>query len=379
MNSNYPNQRAVAEFIARLMKEPYFLDGTLTLYADVPVKCLQYVPDYCDEGENLCSAPDKYRYDAFDFLVCRSNTAVAAICFNYDCENSMLKELFGSYLPGLDCIAHSAEALGGDDLDEFYQFAAQRLREYAESGANCSDYTLESVELTVDLLTLQKNCLLETYSYASTYRRDCGIFFRCCMEEDSTIRKEPMTCTKTFQEQTNALSWKSGANEDTAELQRILDMPLKEFCGKNVERFIECQEWLDAFAGHLDGFPSITMANTYQDFLQAHSDCYRRPRHTFPTRKAVYLVMTRLERLLSQVIRDEDFPFFKTPLHRYYTAAANLAGCYYPLWVYRNYIRPHLCNQPEDFFTMSGYAGYEHAHLTSLMVEPICIPGRGDD
>lgn len=70
-------------------------------------------------------------------------------------------------------------------------------------------------------------------------------------------------------------------------------------------------------------------------------------------------------------------PLFQLPLLHYFTAAANLAGCYYPLWLYRNMIRPHLCNQTEDFFTMSRYAGYEQAHLVNLMVEPICIPSEG--
>lgn len=376
MNTIYPKRHVVNAFIARLMQEPYFLDGTLTMYADVPVKCLRYKPNYCDERENLCSAPDKYRFDAFDFLVCRGKTAVASICFNNDWESSRLKELFGNYLAGLDCIAHSAETLDDFALAEFYPLVAQRLDECAQTDSCCTDYTLEPKRIDVDLITLQKNCLLEDSGYASAFRRDCGIFYRCYTEEDGSLCKEPVTCAHTFPEQARALSWQSEANEDTAELQKILDMSLKEFCGNNMERFIECQEFLDAFAGHLDGFPSITMANTYRDFLRAHSDCNHKPRHTFPTRKAVYLVMTRLERLLSQVIRDEDFPFFKIPLHRYYTAAANLAGCYYPLWLYQNMIRPHLCNQPEDSFTVSNYAGYEHAHLTNFMVEPICIPGK---
>lgn len=376
MNSNYPNQRAVAEFIAQLMQESYFLDGTLTMYADVPVRCLQYVPDYCDERENLCSAPDKYRYDAFDFLVCLGKTAVSAICFHNDQESNRLKELFGNYLAGLDCIAHSAEALDDFALAEFYPIAAQHLSEHAQSDSCRTDYTLEPERIGVDLLTLQKACLLEDSGYASAFRRDCGLFYRCYTEEDGTLCMEPVTCAHIFPEQERALSWQPEANEDTAELQKLLDMPLKAFCGNNTERYIECHELLDAFPGHLEGFPSITMANTYGDFLRAYSDCYRRPRHTFPSRKAVFLVMTRLQQLLAQVIRDEDFPFFKIPLHRYYTAAANLAGCYYPLWLYRNMIRPHLCNQAEDFFTMSRYAGYEHAHLTSFMVEPICIPGN---
>lgn len=376
MNSNYSNRRAVAEFIAQLMQEPCFLDGTLTMYADVPAKCLHYVPDYCDELENLCSAPDKYRYDAFDFLVCRGKTAVAAICFNRDWENSRLKELFDNYLAGLDCIAHSAEASDDFALAEFYPFVAKHLIEYAQTDSCHTDFTLEPEQIGVDLLTLQKACLLEDSGYASAFRRDCGIFYRCYTEEDGTLCKEPVTCTNTFPEQGRALSWQSEANEDTAELQKLLDMPLNAFCGNNMERFIECQELLDAFAGHLEGFPSITMTNSCRDFLRAYFDCYRRPRHTFPTRKAVYLVMARFQYLLTQVICDEDFPFFKISLHRYYTAVANLVGCYYPLWLYRNMIRPRLCNRPEDFFTVSGYAGNGHANLNLLMVEPICTPDK---
>lgn len=140
MNSNYPNQHAVADFIARLMQEPYFLDGTLTMYADVPVKCLGYAPDYCSERENLCSAPYKYRYEALDFLVCRGSIAVAYICFNHKHEDSKLKDLFGSYLEGLDCIAHSAEALDDFELAEFYPFAARRLQEYAQDDSLRSRY-----------------------------------------------------------------------------------------------------------------------------------------------------------------------------------------------------------------------------------------------
>lgn len=376
MNADYSNSSAVAEWIARLMQEPYFQDGTLTMYAQVPVKCLQYVSDYCDERENLCSAPDKYRYDAFDFLVCRGNHVAATICFNNGSEEGRMKELFGSYLAGLDCIARTAEAFDTFELEEFYPLAVQHLSQYAQADAFRSDYALETKVIDADFLTLKQNCLLEEDGLAPVFHRDCGIFYRCYIDEDGLLGMEPVTCTRTFPEQVRALSWKSEVNEDTVALQKLLDMPLAEFCGKNRARLIEFQAWLSAFSGELKGFPAITMASAYRDFLKACSDCRYRPAHAFPNRKAVLLVMAKLKKHLAEVIRDEDFSFFQIPLHRYYTAAANLADCYYPLWLYRNIVRPHLCNQPEDFFTMSWYAGYSHAHLTDLMVEPICVPGR---
>lgn len=374
MNTNYPNARAVNEFIARLMQEPYFLDGTLMMYADVPVKCLRYAPDYCDERENLWSAPEKYRYEAFDFVVCQGNTVAACICFNYSRENAVLKELLGGYLSGLDCIAHEADSLDSYALEEFYPFAAQRLGELAQEGTCCTDYALDREELTVDLRQLKRGGLLEESGYGAVYRRDCGIFYQCYIEEDGTLCQEPVTCHKVFPEQIAAFSWQPERNEDLEQLQNLLEMPLRDFCGRNIERLIEVQETLGAFGGILEGFPYITMSSSYRDFLYAYAECHTNPK-AYPSKKAVWIVMARLERVLAQAIRDRDFPFFQIPLHRYYAAAANLAGCYYPVWLYRNMIRPHLCNRAEEDFTMSRFAGYSHAHLTNLMVEPICVPG----
>lgn len=390
MNCEITKNPNVEAFAAKLLKEPYFSDGTLTLYADVPVKCIRYTQPYHICGCNPCSDTERYAHVTLDFVVCNGDTVLLCICFD---EHKLQHDtMFKTYLYGLDYVRHDFLALEPADLEQLYTNVMDKLHFFTAYKLTSVNYSLVPVELRCGMQELQSKRFLCQDPMSIFYTRACGLFSRCSLTPEGGVLREPLTSDAMSETFFNALNWKPEENYCTNDLRKLLDMPLEEFFSMRKDTLHFLQQNLTTVKRKLNA-PEEREFATYGDCLQLLQDIRKQCQEPdIDSRERDWLEYARNAILYAfcEIVSKWYIPLFQLPLLHYFTAAANLAGCYYPIWLYRSRIYPHLCNRPKDCFAVAEFANVCMPHimfgkqpdapfmLNELLTAPICVPGVGN-
>lgn len=375
----------VEAFAAKLLNEPYFRDGTLTLYADVPVKCIGYTQPFHICASNPCSDRERYAHEEIDFVVCHGDTVLLCICFD---ESALQHDtMFKTYLHGLDYLRHHFMELEPADLERLYAGVIDKLHFFTDYLLTGWQYSLVPVEIPESLTTLRSKRLLCEDAMSIFYTRDCGVFLRCALLPEGSLLREPVTSTVMSDTCFQVLNWAPGENYCTNDLRKLLDMPLTEFFSMRKDTLHFLQKMLNVVKRKME-YPADREFATCGDCLRLLAKIQRRifTEGTDPQERG-WLETTQKCMLSSfcEIMSQWYIPLFQLPLLHYFTAAANLAGCYYPLWLYHSRIYPHLCNRPKDCFAVSELVKVCMPHiiptqqpaapfmLNELMLAPICV------
>lgn len=376
-----PNLEA---FAAKLLNEPCFKDGSLTLYSNVPVKCICYTQPFHISRCNPCSDRERYAHAVMDFVICHGDTVALCICFDeYETQHDTM---FKTYLYGLDYVRHPFLALEPADLEHLYTNVMDKLHFFTDYQLTAYQYSLVPVKIPEELPTLHSKRLLCEEAMSVFYTRDCGLFVRCTLTPEGTVMREPLTSAAMADTCFQALNWVPEENYCTADLRKLLDMPLTEFFSMRTDSLHFMRQYLTG-AMRLLGIPADREPTTYGDCLELLASIRNQIRSSkvpAKERDSLCAMQKAILSAFSQVMSQWYIPIFQLPLLHYFTAAANLAGCYYPIWLYRSQIYPHLCNRPKDCFAVSELVKACAPHimptqqpaapfmLNELMLAPIC-------
>lgn len=374
----------VEAFAAKLLNEPYFKDGTLTLYADVPVKCISYTQPFHICRSNPCSDKERYAHVVFDFVVCHGDTVLLCICFD---EGELQHDtMFKTYLHGMDYVRHHFLALERADLEQLYTSVKEKLHFFTDYLLTGYGYSLVPVEIPADLQTLQRKRFLCEDPMSNFYTQECGLFARCSLTPEGGVLREPLTSAAMADTCFQALNWVPEENYCTNDLRKLLDMPLTEFFSMRKDSLHFLKQYF-AGAKRLAGIPGDREFITYGDCLELLAAIQKQLlKVTGKEWDSLRAMQRAILSAFSQIMSECYIPLFQLPMLHYFTAAANLAGCYYPVWLYRSQIYPHLCNRPKDCFAVSEFVKACMPHiipsqhpaaplmLNELMLAPICVP-----
>lgn len=374
----------VEAFAAKLLNEPCFKDGSLTLYADVPVKCIRYTQPFHISRSNPCSDRERYAHEVIDFVVCDADTILLCICFD---EHELQHDtMFKTYLHGVDYVRHHFLALERTDLEQLYAGIIDKLHFFTDYHLTGCQYALVPVEVSDELPALHSKRLLCEDAMSIFYTRDCGLFARCSLTPEGGVNRTPLTSDMMSDTCFHALNWVPEENYCTDDLRKLLDMPLEEFFNMRKDSQYFLKQYL-AGAKRLLDIPVEREIATYGDCLELLAAIQSQlPSVTGKERESLSAMQKAILSSFSQVMSQWYIPIFQLPLLHYFTAAANLAGCYYPIWLYRSQIYPHLCNRPKDCFAVSELVKACAPHimptqqpaapfmLNELMLAPICAP-----
>lgn len=375
----------VDAFAARLLNEPYFKDGTLTLYADVPVKCIQYNLPFHICHSNPCSDRERYAQVVLNFVVCYGDKVLLCICFDED--ERQYETMFKTYLYPMDYVRHNFLKLLPEDLEQLLAEVLEKLRFFTDYQLATEHYSLIPVEITAGIELLQSKRFLCEDPMSFFYSRDCGLFVQCKLDSEGGVMRKPLTSAAMEEVFFEALNWEPKENYCTNDLRQLLRMPLEEFFRMRPDMLNFLRQNLNGVRRKLGGYEEREFA-TYGDCLLLLRDIRRRLRNPETVQQRDWLEWTQKAILnaFCEIISKWYIPFFQLPLLHHCTAAANLAGCYYPIWLYRRKIAPHSCNRPNDSFASSEFAQACLPHimrreqpgaafmLGELMTLPVCTP-----
>lgn len=364
-------------FVVRILKEPHFQSGELSLYANVPVKCIRYTGTVHLCANNPCSNPAKYADRVIDYLVCYGNVPLLCVCF--DEQELQSRNLFETYLHGMHYVSHNFLDVTQEAFDALFDRVKEALWFFTDYQLITADYSVETEAVDADMDTLRKKCLVGEHVLPRFFARDCGLFFQCVLSEQDSAELLPFTVSSMAQTVNNVLHWNTPLSDDALQLRQILDAPLEEFYGKRPVRLRALRE----FTGGIEG----VSVKTYRDCLYLVLNMRKAIADPNIDWDRIQGTQINILIFLADVLRKDGLPVFELSLRRYYRAAAELTNSYYPIWLYETRVRPHLCNADEESFTVADAA--EHAvlrhapiadthswltALTILMVWPICSP-----
>lgn len=346
----------VDAFAAKLLSLPDFQNGTLKLYANVPVKCIRYTQPYHICSSNPCSDPDRYAHVVMDFVVCHEDSAILCICF--DEHRLQHNTMFKTYLHGMDYVRHSIHRLEEGELEKLYDRVLEKLHFFTHYQLTSVNYALVPVEIQSSVQELQSKRLLCDDPMSRFYTRDCGLFFHCTLTDEGAVARQVLTSDAMAAAFSEVLNWKPEENYCTDDLRNLLDMPLEEFFRMRPDSLHFLGQNLAVAKRRLE-HPADKTIDTYGDCLGVLLEIRDRVQNPeTDARERNWLENTNKSILLAlcEIVSKWYIPLFQLPMLHYFTAAANLAGYYYPIWLYRNRIFPHLCNRPKDCFATSEFA-----------------------
>ena len=386
MSCKITKNQNVEAFAAKLLNEPYFKDGTLTLYADVPVKCIHYNQLFHICGSNPCTDRDRYAQVVIDFVVCHDDSVLLCICFD---ENEMQHDtMFKTYLHGMEYVRHNYQALEPADLEQLYASVMDKLYFFTDYKLTSESYSLPPVEIQTSMQEMQSKRFLCEDEMSLFYTRDCGLFVRCSLGPEGGVIREPLTSDAMSETFFEALNWKPEETYCTNDLRKLLEMPLEEFFRMRKDTLHFLRQNLTVVKRRMDD-PEGRECAAYGDCLRLLRDIREKIRNPGIDRRERDWLDNAQKSILcafSEIMSKWYIPFFQLPLLHYFTAAANLAGCYYPIWLYRSRIYPHLCNRPKDCVAVSELVQVCMPHILSseqpaaplmlheLMTAPVCVP-----
>lgn len=370
---------AVQAFALKLLNEPFFQDGTLTLYSDVPVPALHYAHPYHVSAKNLCSDRERYRDVCIDLMVCRDNAVLLAICF--DEGESQHELMFRAYLHGLDYLRHKLPALARTDLVDLYQQTTEKLHMFSSYQLTSDAYMLYPNAVTQDMALLHRKGFLKSEAMSLHYTRDCGLFFHCTLSDD-TLVQIPVTSVPMRTIFTNAIHWQTEDLGFAPTLDFILNIPLTKLFQTRPDLLDFLKKCLSVAPKRL-GLPEDFYVFTYEDCLRL---LQKIKEHSSESRDDLAHWHSSILYALAEIMSN-GIPFFQLTLQEYFHAAAVLTGCYYPIWLYERHYRSHLCGKPEEEFTVTDYISACQHHiifsehstaacrsLHNLLLAPISVP-----
>lgn len=381
MNHIYLNEVAVNAFAHQLVQFENFLDHSLMLFADVPLKCLKYEGPYYLSRNNLASMDPKTAVQTVDFLVCSGTEVILAITFDLDVEESRC--LFGSVLRGIPHFAVDSLDFGQENVPELVQKVLDFL-------APC--FTDEHVKVPYSLpyhigyplsqSELRRKRLISPIGYITLFGRDCGLFSQCEMDDSGSFAKNPVTTVHAEQDFMDAMYRYSVApgKDDGYALRELLDMPIETLFRRHedaLERLnAVMQSVLKTRLAHMQ--PS-----TYRDYLElvyrlpgiiAKEDC--ESGDTPSSREILGLLAVPLS-------DPQTAPILAMPLRCYFEEAALLGRFTFPEWLYRSRFRPFLNEERfgSQKYTLAQVVKYaldircqkaSFPTLHELLISPIC-------
>lgn len=380
----YLDEGAVDAFALRLVSSEHFLDGTYTLYADVPVKCFGYESPYYTSLTNLNTMDAHTATQTVDFVVTRGTDAILGITTEVMAAKS--RKLFEGVLKPM----HHIEVSSGSDARSKYQRLCHKvqdfLEEYPEKSSSC--FSIREYPVDFSEAELKNRKLLNPNGNVSAYGRTRGLFLRYGVGQDGSLARYPATTTIASEDFINAAYWKRTIPEDgdADALQALLDVSIAELFRDHSDEWNELNDTL-AELSRLRSYPSFAPCDILEDYPELVYRLRRRVEDGNGESRQIMQLTEKLLLCLASVLGDERtaerFAALRMPLRGYFEEAALRSGLYYPEWLYEHTIRPYLNEaQFSGVFTLSGMLAVlvrlpEDTPFPSafeLLVAPLCTP-----
>lgn len=232
MNHLYFEEEKVSAFASALANTAPFREGPFLLYRDVPLNALTYEAPCFRSARNLEAMDAHTARQSVDFLVCKGESAVLGITFDFDPRDSEL--LFGTVLRGIPHIAVNSCDFEQQDFDT-EGMLQQVLGLLAETAP--TEYILRVVTAPAirQIPELQKLRLINQYGYATMYGKDCGLFFSCRTDKSGVVYECPAFAGKGWSEYMNAIHYCADGRWDS--LAELLDCPIADFFEHHTEQW----------------------------------------------------------------------------------------------------------------------------------------------
>lgn len=377
----YLDEEAVNGFVKRLAGSEHFQDGTYTLYADVPVKCLGYESPYFTSLTNLNNMDDRTATQTVDFIVTKGTAVMLGITTEVMANKS--RKLFETVLHPIPHI----EVSPGGALPRKYSSLYHRVRDCLESLEEnpypCFSLTPFSVELSEQ--ELKNKCLMNPNGNVNSYGRAHGLFFRYTIGTDGSLERQPVSSTVAFQDYLKATNW-GGQCGDYDALQALLDAPIGELFRNHSAEWNELNDIMAELL-KLQSYPSFAPCDILEDYLELVYRMRCRVKDSNPENQQIMKLTDKLLICIAEVLGDERtaerFEVLRMPLRGYFEEAALRSGLYYPEWLYNQAVRPFLndtrfcgAHTLQDLLLNRSYLP-EHTpfpDLMELLVLPLCTP-----
>lgn len=334
----YLNEEAVDAFALRLVSAKPFRDGTYTLYADVPVKCLGYEAPYFTTRQNLSTMDEHTATQTVDFIVTKGTDVMLGITTEVMAGKS--RKLFDTVLQALP---HLEVTDGG--LPRKYRNLYHRVRdrlEIEEDASHC--FSLRPFPVELSQQELKSKCLLNPNGNVSPYGRAHGLFFRYAAGADGSLERHPVSSTVTFRDYLRSANW-GGQGGDFEELQALLDTSMGELFRHHSEEWNRLSDIMTELSG-LQSYPAFAPDNILEDYPELVYRLRCRVADDNPENSRIMKLTGELLECIGQVLGDERtaqrFAVLRMPLYGYFQEAALRSGLYYPQWLFDHAVRPFL-------------------------------------
>lgn len=379
----YLDEEAVNEFAKRLAGSEHFRDGTYTLYADVPVKCLKYESPYFTSLTNLNTMDAHTATQTVDFVVTRGADVMLGITTEVMAKKS--RKLFETVLHPIPHIEVSSAGHIPQKYKNLYHRVRDCLESLEENPYPCFSLKPFSVELSEQ--ELKNKCLLNPNGNVNAYGRDHGLFFRYCVGTDGTLERHPV-CAAPYYEYLKAVNYQRSipADGNFDALQSLLDVSIGELFRNHSEEWNELNDVM-AELNKLQSYPSFAPCDILEDYPELVYRLRCRVEDGNPENQQIMKLTDRLLICIADVLGDEStaerFEALRMPLRGYYEEAALRSGLYYPEWIYSHAVCPFL-NQDrfggthtlQDLLLNWKHlpANTPFPSLMELLVLPLCTP-----
>lgn len=334
----YLDEEAVNAFALRLAGSQPFRDGTYTLYADVPVKCLRYEAPYFTSLTNLNTLDDRTAAQTVDFIITRGTEVM--LCITTEVMASRSRKLFETVLHP---IPHIGVTTGGD-LRRKYRSLYHRVRDCLESLEEnpypCFSLTPFPVELSGE--ELKDNRLLNPNGTTNGYGRAQGLFFRYTAGAGGALERHPVSSNPAFRDHLKAVNRGTG---DCNALCSLLETSMGELMRHHSGQWNELNDIMAALPT-LQSYPDSGAETLLEEHLELAYRLRCRVGDGNPENQQIMQLTERLLICIAEVLSDERtaerFPVLAMPLRDYYEEAAVRSGLHYPQWLYDRAVRPFL-------------------------------------
>lgn len=379
----YLDEEAVNEFAKRLAGSEHFRDGTYTLYADVPVKCLRYESPYFTSLTNLNTMDECTATQTVDFIVTKGTDVMLGITTEVMAKKC--RKLFETVLHPIPHIEVSSAGHIPQKRRNLYHRVRDCLESLEENPYPCFSLTPFPVELSEQ--ELKNKCLLNPNGNVNSYGRDHGLFFRYCVGADGSLERHPV-CGVAFYEYLTAVNYQRSVPEDGNfdALQTLLDVSIGELFRNHPEEWNELNDVM-AELNKLQSCPSFAPCDILEDYPELVYRLRCRVEDGNPENRQIMKLTEKLLVCIADVLSDEGtaerFEVLRMPLRGYYEEAALRSGLYYPEWLFNHAVRPFLnesrscgAHTLQDLLLNRSYLP-EHTpfpDLMELLVLPLCTP-----
>lgn len=335
------NEEVVNDFARRLAGSAPFRDGTYSLYADVPVKCLVSDAPYFTTLKNLNTMDGRTANQTLDFVVTHGNQAILGI--TTEVMASASRKLFSGVLSPLPHVEVLSGGSAKQNYHRLYHKVRDRLEEY--EAHPFVTFLLMPIPVEQSQQELQRMHMLHAKGTVSPHGRACGLFFQYTVNsEDGTLQRQIFTSSATHQTFLQTVNWES-EDTDCSALRKLLDTPIQKLFRNHPAKWNTLQHIMSELS-KLQSYPAGMTVQNFGDFPDLVQQLRCRVEDGNEDSKLLMHLTDELLICISDVLSDERtavrFDILRAPLQEYYTAAAKYSGTCYPLWLYNQSIRPFL-------------------------------------